>query len=198
LRGLSVGPVAVSGKIPGGDGKEPRRVVALLSEEPAGRISTSNAGAISFEATLKWRPDDGIPARLVLDGLAPGARFYSLVQAEDTVSAVRRVSCEVRAFYAKQLTSALDVLLRSVTTHAAQSEAVLEARTVRLADPAVTSATLVEALARQLWDAGFPVSFGPSWKPALDADVSIGTRGLEEDFEAFLLTRPAWKLPPPR
>ena len=114
------------------------------------------------------------------------------------MSAIRRVSCEVRAFYAEQLTGALDVLLRCVTTHAALSEAVLETRAVRLADPAVTSATLVEALARQLWDAGLPVSFGPSWKPAPDADVAVGARGFEEAFEAFLLAYPAWKLPPPR
>lgn len=199
MRALGVvRPVAVSGKTLGGDGKASRRVLALLSEEPAGRISTRNAGAISFEATLKWQPDDRIPAELVLDEPTPGARFYSLVQIKDTVSAIRQVSCEIRAFYAEQLTGALDVLLRYVTTHAALSETVLETRAVRLTDPAVTSATLVEALARQLWYAGFPVSFGPSWKPAHDADVSVGTQGLEEAFEAFLLTHPAWKLPPPR
>jgi hypothetical protein len=195
---LGVGSVAVSGKTSGGDGKESQSVLCLLSEERAGRISTRNAGAISFEATLKWRPDDGIMAGLVLDEPTPGARFYFLAQVEDAVAAILRVSCEVRAFYAEQLTGALDVLLRYVTTHAALSDAILEIRTVRLADPTVTSATLVEALARQLWNAGFPVSFGPSWKPAPEADVSVGTWGLEEAFEAFLLTHPAWKLPPPR
>ena len=198
MRALGVGPAAVSGKTPDGNGKESHHVLALLSEEPAGRISTRNAGAISFEATLKWQPDDGITAGLVLDEPAPGARFYSLTQDEDTVSAIRRVSCEVHAFCAEQLAGALDVLLRYVTTHAALSEAVLETRAVRLADPTVTDVTLVEALARQLWDAGFPVSFGPSWKPAPDVDVSVGIRGLKEAFEAFLLTHPAWKLPPPR
>lgn len=198
MRAWGAGPVAVSGKSSAGDGEGSRRVLSLLPEEPAGRISTRNAGAISFEATLKWQLDDGITAELVLDEPPTGARFYSLAQVEDTVSAIRRVSCEVRAFYAEQLTSALDVLLRCVTTHAALSEAVVETRAVRLADPAVTFATLVEALARQLWDAGLPISFGPSWKPAPDADVSVGTRGLEEAFEAFLLTHPAWKLPPPR
>jgi hypothetical protein len=196
LRAWGAGPVAVSGKSSAGDGEGSCRVLSLLPEEPAGRISTRNAGAISFEATLKWQLDDGITAELVLDEPPTGTRFYSLAQVEDTVSAIRRVSCEVRAFYAEQLTSALDVLLRCVTTHAALSEAVVETRAVRLADPAVTFATLVEALARQLWDAGLPISFGPSWKPAPDADVSVGTRGLEEAFEAFLLTHPAWKLPP--
>jgi hypothetical protein len=198
LRAWSAGSVAVSGKSSCGDGTLSRRVLGLLSEEPAGRISTRNAGAISFEATLKWQLDDGITAELDLDVPSHGTRFYSLVQVEDAVSAIRRVSCEVRAFYAEQLTGALDVLLRYITTHAALSEAVLETRAVRLADPTVTSATLVEALARQLWDAGLPVSFGPSWKPAPDVDVSVGTRGFEEAFEAFLLARPAWKLPPPR
>jgi hypothetical protein len=74
---------------------------------------------------------------------------------------------------------------------------VLETRAVRLTDPTVTPAALVEVLARQLWDAGFPVSFGPSWIPAPDADISVGTRGLEEAFEAFLLTHTVWS-PLPR
>ncbi len=174
---------------------EPRRVLALLSEEPAGRISTRNAGAISFEAKLSWRPGDGILSGPILDEPTPGTRFYSLVQADDITSTTRQVSCEVRALHAEELTAALDSALRSVTVHAALSEAMLETRAVRLANPTVAPATLVEVLARQLWGAGFPVSFGPSWTPAPDADVSVGTRGLEGAFEAFLLTHSAWRSP---
>lgn len=68
----------------------------------------------------------------------------------------------------------------------------LETRAVRLAEPSVAPAALVEKLARQLWGAGFTVSFGPSWTPIPGADVSVGTRGLEDAFEAFLRERPAW------
>jgi hypothetical protein len=178
-------PIAAPGKT--------RRVLALLYGEPAGRISTSNAGAVSFEATLSWNPDDGIPAEPILSKPASGARFYSLVQTGDPVSATRRVSCEIRALHAEQLTGALDGVLRSVATHAALTEAVLETRVVRLASPTVASVALVEELARQLWDEGFSVSFGPSWTPAPDADVSVGVGDLEEAFEAFLRAHPAWR-----
>ncbi|MBV9452961.1 MAG: hypothetical protein JOZ19_02375 [Rubrobacter sp.] len=198
MRALGVGPLAASGKTSSGDWKESRGVLGLLSDERAGRICTRNAGAISFEATFNWRSHDGITAGFVLNEPAPGARFYFLAQVEDDVAAKLRISCEVRAFYTEQLTGALDALLRYVTTHAALSDAVLEIRTVRLAAPTVTAVKIVEALAWQLWDAGFPVSFGPSWMPAPDADVSVGSWGLEEAFEAFFRMHPAWKLSPPR
>ena len=169
-----------------------RRVLTLLSEEPAGRISTRNAGAASFEATLSWHPDDGIPAEHTLCEPVPGARFYSLVQTDDPGAVTRQVSCEIRALYAEQLTTALDSALRSVTTHATLTGAVLETRAVRLANPIGPSAALLEELAWQLWRAGFPVSFGPFWTPAPGADISVGIRGLEDAFEAFLQAHPTW------
>jgi hypothetical protein len=124
-----------------------------------------------------------------------GARFYYLTQADadDTAAATRHVSCEIRALHAGQLTDALDGALRSVTAHATLTEAVLETRAVRLADPTAPSAALVEELARQLWSAEIPVSFGPSWTPTPGADVSVGSRGLEEALDAFLLAHPAWR-----
>jgi len=159
----------------------------LLSEEPVGRISTHNAGAVSFWGTLSWHPDDGIPAGSVLGEPAPSARFYSLVQTEDVAAATRRISCEIRAFHSEELTGALDMALRSVTEYAALTEAVLETHAVRLADPSVAPAKLVEELARQLWGAGYRVSFGPSWVPVPGVtDISVGVRGLEDAFEAFL------------
>ncbi len=170
-------------------------VLALLYEEPAGRISTRNAGAISFEATLSWHPDDGVSSGPTLDEPTSGARFFYLLETDDSVSATRRISCEIRALYAEQLTAALDATLRSVTTYAALTEAVLEWRAVRLADPLVAPAALVEELARQMWDAGFSVSFDPSWTPTPSADISVGAMGLEDAFESFLRARPAWCIP---
>ena len=64
---------------------------------------------------------------------------------------------------------------------------------MRLADPSGTSATLVETLARQLSGAGLRASFGPSWTPAPGADASVGTRGLEGFFEAFLGAHSEWR-----
>ncbi len=128
---------------------------------------------------------------LPVDG-SPEAKLCSLVQTDDATSATRRISCEIRAFYAEELTGALDRALRSVTDYAALTEAVLETRAVRLVPPAVTPVALVERLARQLQGTKLPVSFGPSWTPIPGADVSVGTRGLEGPFAAFLRERPAW------
>ena len=172
------------------------RVLALLSEEPAGRISIRNAGAISFKAALSWRSGDEVPAGPILGIPMPGAKFFSFIETEDVASATRHISCEVRALYDQQLTDALDAALRSVTAQAAFNEAVLETRAVRLADPLVPPATLVEELARQLWEVGLSVSFGPSWTPVPGADISVGVQGREEAFEAFLRGRLAWRTLP--
>ncbi len=170
------------------------RVLALLPEEPAGRISTRNAGAISFRATLTRHSGGGIPSGPVLKDPAPGARFYSLAQTEDVASATQEISCEIRALYAGELSVALDAVLRSLTAHAALTEAVLETRAIRLADPSITPAPLAEELARQLSGTGLRVSSGPSWTPSVPgADASVGTRGFEDAFETFLRAHPAWQ-----
>jgi hypothetical protein len=172
-----------------------RAILALLPEEPAGRISTGSAGAISFWAALSRRPDEerrGVP---VLGDPPPGARFYSLARTRDAASGNTEISCEIRALHVGQLTGALEAVLRSVAAHAALTEAVLETRAVRLANPSAPS-PLVETLARQLSDAGLRPSFGPSWTPAPGADLSVGTRGLEDVFETVLATHPTWRLPP--
>lgn len=170
------------------------RILALLPEEPAGRISTRNAGAVFFESTLAWRPGDGVPPDpLLREPRAPGARFYSLVTSAVT-PATRRISCEIRALDAGRLAGALDEALRSVTTQATLTGAVLETRAIRLAAPKSPPAALVEKLARQLWEAGFPVSAGPSWSPAPgNADISVGVGGLEEALEAFLQEHCIWQ-----
>jgi hypothetical protein len=172
------------------------RVLALLPEEPAGRISTRNAGAISFKAALSWRSGDEVPTELILGVPVPGARFFSLVETDDVASFTRHIFCEVRALYNEQMINALDAALRTVTTQAACTEAVLETRTVRLSGPSVPPAALVEELACQLWEARLPVSFGPSWTAVPDADISVGVRGLEEDFETFLGRRLVWRTLP--
>jgi hypothetical protein len=136
-----------------------------------------------------------MPAGPILDNPMPGSRFYSLVQTEDATSATHQVSCEIRALHVEQLTGALDAALRSVTAYAALTEAVLETRAVRLADPTTPPAALVEGLARQLWGANLPVTFGPSWTPIAGADISVGARGLEDALETFLREHPTWQTP---
>ncbi len=154
---------------------------------------------IFFEATLNWRPDDGMPTVPVLPGdRLPEAKLCSLVQTDDATSATRRISCEIRAFYAEELTGALNRTLRSVTNYAALTDAVLDTRAVHLVPPAVTPAALVERLARQLHSTKLPVSFGPSWTPISGADASVGTWGYEETMENFLLAHPVWRRSYPR
>jgi len=127
----------------------------------------------------------------VLGDPPPGARFYSLARTCDTASGNTEISCEIRALCIEQLSGALEAVLRSVAAHAALTEAVLETRAVRLADPSAPS-PLVETLARQLSGAGLRPSFGPSWTPAPGADLSVGIRGLEDAFETFMVANPAW------
>ena len=169
-----------------------RHVLALLPEERAGRISTSNAGAISFHATLSWPPGEEMPVWSIFEEPTPGVRFYSLVQTDNLESATREISCEIRALHPAELTGALDAVLRSVTAHAALSEAVLTTRAVRLAQPSEVHPMLAEALARQVSDFGLRVSSGPSWVPAPGADISVGTRGSGEMLKRFLLSHSDW------
>ena len=123
----------------------------------------------------------------------PGAKFCFLVQTDHLESATRKISCEIRALYPEQLNRALDAVLRSVTVHAALTEAVLETRIVRLADPSEAHPALAETLARQLSDRGLPVSFGPSWIPAPGADVSVGIQGSGGVLERFLWSHSGWR-----
>ncbi len=167
-------------------------ILALLPEEPAGRISTGNAGAISFWAALSRRPDEERREVPILGDPPPGARFYSLVRTRDAASGNTEISCEIRALHVEQLTGALEAVLRSVTAHAALTEALLETRAVRLVDPSAAPSPLVETLARQLSDAGLRPSFGPSWTPAPGAELSVGTWGLEDAFETFMAANPTW------
>lgn len=133
-----------------------------------------------------------MPVGLTLDKPAPGARLYSLVQTDHLKSATRKISCEIRALYSEELTNALDAVLRSITAHAALSEAVLETRTVRLADPSEAHPALAETLARQLSDFGLHVSSGSSWVPTPGADISVGTWGSGEVLERFLRSHTDW------
>lgn len=134
-----------------------------------------------------------MPTEFTLDEPAPGVKFCFLVQTDHLESATRKISCEIRAMYPEQLNGALDALLRSVTVHAALTEAVLETRIVRLADPSEAHPALAETLARQLSDRGLPVSSGPSWIPAPRADVSVGTQGSGGVLERFLWSHSSWR-----
>ncbi|MDQ3912168.1 MAG: hypothetical protein M3305_10445 [Actinomycetota bacterium] len=162
-------------------------MLALLPDEPAGRISTRNAGAISFSATFSFDPEGAMAnGPVALGELSSEARLYSLVTSENVRAARRTISCEIRALSSDALTRALNDALRSVTTYAALTESVLEARAIKRTSPTVTPVALLEELACRLWGAGLSASFGPSWAPIPAAEASVGMRGSEEDLKSCL------------
>ncbi len=171
--------------------------VALLPEEPAGKIPTTSAGVARVEATLSYRPGDATPTPVPqLPELPPGAVLISAWE-DDPTSSTYRFFCEIRALRAATLAATLEGILRAVTAHAALVDAVLEARAIRSVEPVVYPASLVERLARDLWEAGLRVSFGPSWVPMLDDGLAVGSRGSEEEMEGFLRDHPVWRAASP-
>jgi hypothetical protein len=124
-----------------------------------------------------------------------GTASISVAETQDPGSSGRRIiSGEIRALTQQELGSALDGVLRRVTTVAALTEAVLEVEAVRWATPKVGSARALQELARDLWEAGFPVRFGPSWTPAPGADVCVGVGGANRDLADFLSAHPSWRV----
>ncbi|MCA1688750.1 MAG: hypothetical protein LC714_09245, partial [Actinobacteria bacterium] len=164
--------------------------VALLPGEPAGKIATCTAGAIEFGATLAWRSREDVPPEPIFLELHDAARC-SIAVAESPEAATRRLAGEIRSFTQAELAAALEAALRAVTTVAALTEAMLEVDAVRTVPPGVASPRALEELARDLWDAGFTVRFGPSWTPAPGAEVCVGTDG---DLQEFLRAHPSWSV----
>lgn len=91
-----------------------------------------------------------------------------------------------------ELGAALDALMRATAAYAALAEAVLEVAVVRTIPPKVASRSAVEALARDLCRAGFPVRFAPSRALAASADVWVGTGGTG-GLEGYLRSHPRWQ-----
>ena len=111
--------------------------------------------------------------------------------AESEGPKTRRLLGEIRAFSRPELGSALEAVLRSVTAAAGLTEAMLEVGAVRAVPPRVASPRAVEMLARDLWNAGFAVRFGPTWAPAPEADVYVGSGG---GLGEFLRSHPSWRI----
>jgi hypothetical protein len=106
----------------------------------------------------------------------------------------REILGEVLALTRRDLGLALDAVLRSLTATAALSGAVLETRVVHVAQPAAAPSRVVQALALDLWTAGFSVRFGPSWTPAPDGGVAVGFEGSEAELRRFFGAHPSWEM----
>lgn len=161
--------------------------------DPAGTVATRTAGAAEFGATLLWDMPEDTPADPLLPTLPDTVRC-SVVETAAPAEARREILGEIRALTERDLTSALETVLRSLTAGAALSGAILQTRVVRVARPTVTPSHTVQALALDLWHAGFPVRFGPSWTPSLGGRVALGFRGAETDLGRFFGAHPSWRL----
>ncbi len=160
--------------------------------EPAGLLATRTAGEISLSAAFAWRSLQDVPTGPLIPDLDGLAR-YALQETHDPPSATRRVTGAVTALTPTDLGAGLEAILRALSAAAALTDATLELDAARTADPRVPDPRSLESLAVDLWEAGFPVTFGPSWSPGTDARVHVGIGGMEGKIGEFLLEHPAWE-----
>ncbi len=169
--------------------------VALLPCAPEGMIVTRTAGVVQVHATFSWRSACEMPDTAVLPEPFELSRVrIQAAEEADAEGAGRSLVAEVRALSERDLGATVERVLRAATEYAARSEAIFEARTVRVADPQVTPAGVLEALARDLWAAGFRVSFGPCWSPAPEAAAYVGCGGAGSWLADSVRSCPSWRV----
>jgi hypothetical protein len=161
----------------------------LVTGDPAGTLATRTAGLIRFHATLGW---DGPPAAGP-SCLPPPEPFFrhDLKTILDPTGV--RVSGAILSLTDRGLGAALELVMRSVSNAAAVSGAALQMRSFRERRPRPAPPGPLQALALDLWRAGFPVRFSPSWTPAEPRTLSLGALGNEERLLDFLRESPLWE-----
>jgi hypothetical protein len=160
--------------------------------DPAGTVATRTAGLLEFSATLSWKRIKDLPQVPTLPTLPETARC-SVVETDDPETGKRGILGEILAFSDRDLGSALQNVLRSLTISAALSDAVLETRASRVASPASAPATTLQTLALDLRDAGFGVRFAPSWTPVPEGAVGLGIVGAERELQSFIEAHLSWR-----
>ena len=160
--------------------------------DPAGTIATRTAGLLEFSATLSWSGLEDLPEAPTLPALPETARC-SVFETDDPETVKREVLGEILALSERDLGSALENVLRTLATSAALSDAVLRTRATRVASPASAPAPALQALALDLWDAGFGVTFAPSWTPVPEGSVGLGILGAEQELQSFIGAHPSWR-----
>ncbi len=163
----------------------------LVTGDPAGTLATRTAGLVDFRATLEW---DGAPPNppSCLPASEPFFR-HDLVEVLDPTGTTVQISGTIRSMTERGLGAGLGLVMRSVGNAAALSGAVLEMRSFREHPPRPAPPDLLQALALDLWLAGFPVRFAPSWTPADARPLSLGCGGEEDALREFLRTSPLWE-----
>jgi hypothetical protein len=158
-------------------------------------ISTSAAGAAEVFARFSWRTPADEPREYLLSAIGdlmddPEASRH-LLDTKEAGNCVLRGN--VRAMTPEALGERVGWFLRSVSVYAARTEAVLETRAARTADPIVSPVGVVGDLASILAKAGIPSRCEEVWTPLPpDAACGLGTGGMEESIQALLLDHPQW------
>lgn len=144
---------------------------------------------------MAWKSPDEIPKESLLPVL-PDTVSSLLTECSETEENTRLVAVELRALCGRDLSSALDLILRNLTSKAALTDAVLETRATRTASPKTFDPSLVCSVARTLRGAGFDVTFGPSPYSVAGADLAVGTRGSNGELESFVTEDELWETEP--
>jgi hypothetical protein len=160
--------------------------------DPAGTVATCTAGLLEFSATLSWNKVEDMPQAPTLATMPETARC-SFVETDDPETGRCGILGEILALSQRDLGSALQNVLRSLTASAALSDAVLETRVARVTPPASAPATTLQALALDLRDAGFEVRFAPSWTPVPQGAIGLGILGAEQELQNFIEAHHSWR-----
>jgi hypothetical protein len=161
-----------------------------LTGQPAGTVATRVAGLVDFRATLEWAAPEGRPFSCLP---APeGPCRHDLSETLSPCGTRLEVSGGIRALTGSSLARVLDDVMRRVADVAAVSGAVLEMRVLREAPPRSVNPDHVQALAADLWRAGFGVRFEPCWEAVGPDGPVLGARGNEGAIREFLGDHPRW------
>ena len=161
-----------------------------LTGQPAGTVATRAAGLADFHAVLEWDDAGQRPASCLP---APGGFFrHDLAETLSPCGMRLEVGGGIMALTERGLAGAVGRVMRGVSDDAAVSGAVLEMRVVRESAPRGFRPDLVQALAVDLWRAGFPVRLAPCWDAVGVEGLALGTGGGEENLRTFLRDHPVW------
>ena len=163
-----------------------------LTGQPAGTVATRVAGLLDFRAELEWEAADVRPPSCLP---APGRIFrHDLAETPSSCGTRLEVRGSIRAMTGRGLAHALDEVMRRVADAAAVSGAVLEMRVLREAPPRSIDPDHVQALATDLWRAGFGVRLAPCWEAVGPDGPALGVLGEEEAVREFLGDHPCWNV----
>jgi len=161
-----------------------------LTGQPAGTVATRVAGIVGFRAALEWETPGACPPSCL-----PASRsFYrhDLLETSSPCGTRLEVGGSLRALTERGLAAALEDVMRRVADAAAVSGSVLEMRVLREVPPRCVEPDHAQALATDLWRAGFSVRLAPCWDAVGPDGLALGARGEEGALREFLGDHSCW------